>query len=260
MSALPMQETNNIIELKLVDGELKKKPKVRYNKDGSIDKRKPNSTAGKSTEVYPFTSEEEIKAMIDLFEKRIVEAPDENKKQIACRNKMMFLIGINISLRASDLVGLKWNFFFNADMTFKKTYKIQPKKTKKYGKFVPLYFNDTVKKAITDYVEIYPIEDMNDYLFKSRKGNGHITEIALGKIIKDTAKEVGIDRNICSHSLRKTFGYHVWHKAEDKEKAIVMLNIIFNHSSIATTKKYIGIMDEEIESVFNDLNLGLDLI
>ena len=36
------QETNNIIELSLINGKLGVKPKVRYNKDGSIDKRHPN--------------------------------------------------------------------------------------------------------------------------------------------------------------------------------------------------------------------------
>jgi len=35
---------------------------------------------------------------------------------------------------------------------------------------------------------------------------------------------------------------------------------IFNHSSVAITKRYIGIMDEEIEDVFNSLNLGLDFL
>ena len=82
----------------------------------------------------------------------------------------IFLIGINLSLRISDLITLKWNFFFKDDMTFRDSYKIQPKKTKKTGKFVTLYFNDVVKKSLIEYIEQYPIEDMNDFVFKSRKG------------------------------------------------------------------------------------------
>ena len=258
--AIPKPQTDNIIELTIVDGKLMKKPEVRYNKDGSIDKRHPNKVAGTSSEVYPFTSEEEIKAMINLFDKRIEEADTDNRRQIACRNKMLFLIGINLSLRISDLITLRWNFFLKDDMTFKDSYKIQPKKTRKKGKFVTLYFNDVVKKAIMEYIEQYPIEDMNDYIFKSRKGNGAISEKGVWKIIVDASAECGIEKNVGTHSLRKTFGYHVWHNAEDKEKALVMLMVVFNHSSMATTKKYIGIMDEEIESVFNDLNLGIDFI
>lgn len=261
MSALPIKkETDNVINLSVVNGKISKKEKIRYNKDGSVDKRHSNAVAGVSTEVYPFSTEEDIKAMIDLFNKRIDESDNDNQRQIACRNKMLFLIGINLSLRISDLVSLKWNFFLKEDMTFREFYKIQPKKTKKTGKFVTLYFNQVVKKAITDYIEQYPIEDINDYIFKSREGNGAITERSVWRIIVNSAKEAGIEYNVGTHSLRKTFGYHIWHNADDKEKALVMLMVIFNHSSIATTKKYIGIMNEEIESVFNDLNLGIDLI
>lgn len=268
MSSVPaFKPSTNFTTAKVIDfstavkkSEKKKEPGVKCNKDGNVSKRQPNKIAGVSSEVYPFTSEEEIKAMIDVFDKRINEAPDENKRMIASRNKMLFLIGINISLRASDLCDVKWNFFLNEDETFKDSYSLQPKKTKKTGKFVKLYFNDTVKKAITDYINEYPVEDLNDYVFKSREGDSHITSIHLGKVIKDAAKEAGIERNICSHSLRKTFGYHVWHNAEDKEKALIMLMTIFNHSSVIMTKKYIGLMDEEIEDVFNSLNLGLDFL
>ena len=261
MAALPALKsiqtaTDNVIQLHIVDT----KQNVKYNKDGSVNKSRSNKVAGVSSEVYPFTSEAEIKAMIDVFNKHIDEATNDNQKQIAARNKMLFLIGINIGIRASDLCGLKYNFFMNNDGTFKDSYSLQPKKTKKTGKYVKLYFNQTVKKAIADYIEEYPIEDMNEYLFKSRKGNGSITEKSLWKIIVDTTAEAGIDRNVGSHTLRKTFGRFVFHNAEDKNKALVILQTIFHHSSPAVTSKYIGLTDDEVSDVFNSLDLGLDYI
>lgn len=259
MTALSKTSTNNVIEFSIIEGGLSKQ-KVKLNKDGSVNKVRPNKVAGVSSEVYPFVSEEEIKAMIDVFDKHIAEAPDKNKKQIAARNKMLFLIGINIGVRASDLCGLKYSFFMNNDGTFKEHYSLKPKKTRKTNKFVKLYFNQTVVKAITNYIEEYPIQNTDEYLFKSRKGSSHITEIALGKIIKDTAKEVGIERNICSHSLRKTFGRFIYHNAKDKNNALVILQTIFNHSSPAITSKYIGLTDDEVSEVFNELNIGLDYI
>ena len=256
----PKQDTDNIIEFTLINGKLSQKKKVRYNKDGSIDKRKPNGYAGVSKEVYAFNTLEEIESMINMFDKYIVEAPDDDKRQIAARNKMLFLIGINLGIRASDLCSLRYNFFLKENGNFKDFYSLQPKKTRKTGKFVKLYFNSTVKKAITDYINEYPIDDINGYLFKSRKGNGHITEISLGRIIKDTAKEVGIEKNICSHSLRKTFGYWAWHNAEDKDGALVKLQLIFNHSDTRTTMRYIGLLNDEISDVFNSLDLGLEFL
>lgn len=264
MSALSKKSIDNVIDFngfsgKIIRGGLAKQ-EVKLNKDGSVNKVRPNKVAGVSSEVYPFTSEEEIKAMIDVFDKRIYEAPDENKKQIAYRNKMLFLIGINLGIRASDLCELKYNFFMNNDGTFKDFYSLQPKKTKKTGKYVKLYFNQIVKKAITDYLNNYPMDNMNEYLFKSREGDSHITSIHLGKVIKDAAKDAGIEKNICSHSLRKTFGFWVYHNAEDKNNALIILQSIFNHSSPAVTSKYIGLTDNEISTTFNDLNLGRDFI
>lgn len=253
-------QTDNVIQLSVMNGKLGKKQEVRYNKDGSIDKRHPNKVAGTSSEVYPFTSEEEIKAMIDVFDSRIENAPDENKRWIACRNKALFIIGINIGVRASDLCRLKYSFFMNNDGTFKEHYSLKPKKTRKTGKFVKLYFNNAVKKAITSYLEEYPVENLDEYLFKSREGDGYITERTLGRIIKNTAEEARIERNICSHSLRKTFGRFVFHNAVDKNKSLILLQTIFNHSSPAITSKYIGLTDDEVSDVFNSLDLGLDYI
>ena len=262
MSAVPAIKplTNNIIDFKIIKGGASKEQEIRLNKDGSIDKRHSNKIAGVSSEVYPFVSEEEIKAMIDVFDNHIAEAPDADKRWIACRNKMLFLVGINLGVRASDLCELKYNFFMNDDGTFKDFYSLQPKKTKKSGKYVKLFFNTTVKKAITDYITEYPMNDINEYLFKSREGDSHILARSLWKIITDAANEAGIERNIGTHSLRKTFGYHVWHNADDKEKALIILQTIFNHSSPMMTKKYIGLMDEEMSDVFNSLDLGLDYI
>ena len=256
----PVEEIDNVISLTLIDGKLSKKPKVRYNKDGSIDKRHTNRIKGVSNEVYPFTAKEEIKAMIDIFDNRIKNADGKVKEQIAYRNKMMFLIGINLGIRASDLCGLKYSFFLKEDGSFKDGYKLQPKKTRKTGKFVPLVFNQIIKKAITDYIEKYPIKDMNDYIFKSRQGNKPITEAMLWKIINDAAIEAKLKLNYGSHSLRKTFGYWAWHNAVDKDKALVTLQMIFNHSDTRTTMKYIGLMNDEISDVFNGLDLGLEFL
>lgn len=255
-----MPNDDNVISVTLIDGKLSKKSKVRYNKDGTIDKRHSNKLSGVSSEVYPFISEEEIESVVNLLNKRIEEAVNENQKQIACRNKMMFLVGVNLGIRASDLVDLRYSYFIKEDGTFKNKYKFQPKKTKKTKKFVELHFNQTVKKAIAEYVEKYPVENLDEYLFKSRKGNTHITEWTLWDFVSKIAIEVGIERNMGSHSLRKTWGYTIWHNAKDKNKALVMLQQCFGHTNSLTTMKYIGILDEEKKDMYESVEIGLDYI
>lgn len=253
------QRTDNVITLSIVDGKLAKRPEVKYNKDGSIDKRHSNRVSGVSSTVYPFNLEE-IKMVISVLDKRIEEATNDNQKQIASRNKMLFLIGINVGLRASDLIQLRWSYFYKNDMTFKNFYVLQPKKTKKTGKFVKIFFNQTVKKAIENYVNDYPIEDLNSYLFKSRKGDKPISEGGLWKIIVDVAADADIDKNVGSHSLRKTWARNIYDNAEDKSGALVMLQECLRHSDSLTTLRYISIMDEEKKDMYESIELGLDYI
>jgi integrase len=255
----PQVNTDNVITLSLVDGKLCKKPEVRYNKDGSVDKRHSNRVSGVSSIVYPFNVEE-VKAMIDVLNKRIKEATNDNQRQIAQRNKMMFLIGVNVGLRASDLMQLRWSYFYKDDMTFKEFYVLQPKKTIKTGKFVKIFFNQTVKKAVENYVKDYPIEDLDNYLFKSRKGNNPITERGLWKIVVDAADDAGIEKNVGSHSLRKTWARTIYDRAEDKGDALVMLQECLRHSDSLTTLRYISIMDEEKKDMYKSIELGLDYI
>jgi integrase len=259
--ALPIrkQETDNVITLSLVNGKIVKKPEVKYNKDGTIDKRHSNRVSGVSSTVYPFNLEE-IKSIIGILNKRIEEATNENQKQIANRNKLLFLIGVNVGLRASDLMQLRWSYFYKEDMTFKEFYVLQPKKQKKMGKFVKIFFNQTVKKAIENYVNDYPIKNLDDYLFKSRKGDNPITERGLWKIVVDVAADAGIEKNVGSHSLRKTWARNIYDKAEDKGNALVMLQECLRHSDSLTTLRYIAIMDEEKKDMYESIELGLDLI
>ena len=258
MNTAPKPLTNNIIDFKIIKGGLAKQ-QTRYNKDGTIDKRHSNRVAGVSSTVYPFNLDE-IKAIVDVLNNRIDEARNDNQRQIACRNKMMFLIGINVGLRASDLIQLRWSYFYKDNMTFKEFYMLQPKKTKKTRKFVKIFFNQAVKKSVQNYVNEYSIEDLNDYLFKSRKGDNPITERGLWKIIVDVAKDAGIEKNVGSHSLRKTWARNIYDNAENKGEALVMLQECLRHSDSLTTLRYISIMDDEKKEMYNSVDLGLDYI
>lgn len=254
------KKQNNIVPFSVIIGTKDVKPKSPKARDNSGG-LKP---AGVSSEVYAFRTDEEIKSMIDVFDKHINEATDEHHRQLASRNKLLFVIGINVGLRASDLITLKWSFFLDGvkdgEYKFKDFYTLQPKKTRKQKKFVKLFFNNTVKKVIVEYLNEFPMDNLDEYMFKSREGDGAIAATTLWRIIKNAAKEAGINQNIGSHSLRKSFGFRAWHDAEDKDKALVILSYVFNHSSVATTRKYIGIMDDEIKDVFDSLELGYDFI
>lgn len=245
--------------LTLIENGAVVKP-VKYNKNGTVKKTRCNKQTGKSSEVYAFRTEEELKAVYSVLDNRIESTTNNEDRQIAYRNKLLFVLGIHLGIRASDLRTLRWSFFFDNDGNFKECYTIQPKKQKKYNKFVTLFFNDTTKKAIMNYLSVYPYKNVNDLLFKSREGTDSIKEATIWNIIDKVAKEAGIKQNIGSHSLRKTFGYWIWHNAQDKNKALVILMRIFGHSDTATTAKYIGITTDEISETFDSLSLDFGCV
>lgn len=86
-------------------------------------------------------------------------------------SKNRFTVSINISSRGSDISQLRWCDIINLDGTLKDNTKIQPQKTKKTGKFVFIHYNDIVKNVVSQYIELYPIENLNDYIFTSKKNN-----------------------------------------------------------------------------------------
>lgn len=152
-----------------------------------------------------------------------------------CRNYFLFVLGINTGLRISDLLSLKVS-----DVRNRSHIIITEQKT---GKLKRFKINTELQKHISDFIG--SLKD-NDYLFKSRRGPKHIKRVQAWKILNAAAKEVGLNE-IGTHTLRKTFGYHFYKRYKD----VAVLQEIFNHSSPAVTRRYIGInqdiMDEKID-------------
>jgi site-specific recombinase XerD len=172
---------------------------------------------------------------------------DDNENGL--RNHLLFVLGINSGLRISDLLILQLKDILHADFNIKDFVFIKEKKTGKYKQF-PV--NKSSKNAIKKYIKNMQLINLQQYVFKSRKGeNKSISRVQAWAILKNAALKVGIDDPIGTHSLRKTFGYHAYKSGID----ITLLQNIFNHSSPSITLRYIGITQDDINDVYNNLNL-----
>ena len=222
----------------------------------------------RSTKVFALRTQEEIYAMLREFNLAISNAKTPKKLKIAHRNRLVFVLGINLGLRASDLLERTWSDFVHSidsdgNIVFNECFKLKPKKTKRFNKYVKVFINNIVKNTIREYVAQYPIYSLNERVFYSQKTvnstddgiNKSIDPRSLWRIMDKTAKKAGINQNIGTHTLRQTFGFWAWRNAEDKEKALITLQYIFGHASSATTMIYLGIMDIEAQQMFN-VNLG----
>lgn len=186
------------------------------------------TTKPNTVNVQPLRTAEEIKNMRQAL----------GQTNAANRNLLLFNIGINTGLRIGDIVKLRIE-----DVKGRSSIRIQEGKT---GKARTVYLH-AVMADIADY-----LEDNGDtgYLFPSRKGDNHISTTQAYRILAGAGEACGYDY-VGTHTLRKTFGRHYY----DRTKDVATLMEIFNHDSQATTKRYIGIREDEIENSLREFRI-----
>lgn len=162
------------------------------------------------------------------------------------RDYLLFTCGINVGLRISDLLHLQYNDIFTDNGSFRQHVIIREQKT---GKVKKIRLNDTVKKAIKDYVRAHNLSG-EDYLFGSKKG-GHITRVQAYKILREAAETVGIQQ-FGTHSMRKTWGYHSYLTSKHN---IGLIMDMFSHSSEQISLRYIGINQEQKDELYSMVQL-----
>ena len=169
----------------------------------------------------------------------------EELKKTGTRNYMMFLTGINSGIRISDLIKLNVDDVKNLDGTMKQHITIIEKKTKKIKKF-PLCNN-----LLVEMEKYTRTMRPGEFLFCSRNGtNKPITTLQAYRIIVEAGEHIGL-KNIGTHTMRKSFGYHHYRQYKD----VALLQTIFNHSSPSITLRYIGINQDEIDKSYQNFNL-----
>ena len=124
-----------------------------------------------------------------------------------------------------------------------------------------IYLNDAAKKAIKLYLENSNLK-YDNFLFTSQSNNSNygdkpLTLKGVNKILKKLAVDCKLPQmNMSTHTLRKTFGYHMYMDNISDPRCLRRLQKIFQHSSAAQTLDYIGITSDEIKKSYNSLNLG----
>lgn len=166
------------------------------------------------------------------------------------RNYALIVFGLNSALRISDLLELKWKDVYDFTLNcFKEYVYLRERKTNKIKQFI---LNDSAKECLTRYQKTLESISPEGYIFVSREGeNKHITRYMAIKIVKSSCEAVGIREEIGCHSLRKTFGYMSWKKGV----AIPILMEMYNHSNQSTTKRYLGITQNDIDEVYRLVQL-----
>lgn len=181
--------------------------------------------------VQPIRDKEQLNEILDALSK------DESR--IGKRRYLMFMCGIYLARRVSDLLPRRVDELRGRDHM-----RIKEKKTRKY---IDLPIPDRLKSFLRRELKGRPGDE---FLFVSphpdrKTGEPKpIDRRTAYADMKAIAKIAGFppDYNIATHTMRKTFGYHYYQQTHD----IATLMVLFNHHTEKDTKIYIGIELDEI--------------
>ena len=184
----------------------------------------------------PIRSKNQIRALAEYFLK---------KGQL--RNYLLIILGLNTALRISDLLRLKWGDVYDYKrMCFRVRIDIIEMKTRK-TKSIAL--NNNIINALS-VLSANP-EDMDCFLIENPRTKKAISRIQAYRLIRDASEALMFQSRVSCHSLRKTFGYHAWKSGVSP----VIIMEIYNHSSLAVTRRYLGVTQDDKDEVY----LGLDM-
>jgi len=158
------------------------------------------------------------------------------------RDYILFSLGINTGLRASDLLRIERKQILDIKTRKKKELVMYEKKT---GKRISINI-----KNIYPEVLAYAESINSEWLFPSRKGDKPISVTQAYRVLNKGAYWAELD-SIGTHTMRKTFGYHLYKRTRD----VALLQRILNHSSPTVTLRYIGINQEEVDNVLESFIL-----
>ncbi len=162
------------------------------------------------------------------------------------RMSLLVACGCFFGLRISDLLSLSW------EQILGESFALNEKKT---GKHREIKVNAGVQGHIKECYQALGIKDPHEKCFLNRyddvisvqRINVVLKEIKVKYMLKDI-------QHFSTHSFRKTFGRQVVEMAgENSEMAIIKLAEIFNHSSTAITRRYLGLRQQELSAVYEIL-------
>ena len=160
---------------------------------------------------------------------------------------LLIALGCFTGLRISDILSLRWKQILNTS-----EFTITEKKT---GKQRTIRLNPQLQQHIREcYGHIQPL-GINAPILVSQKGTVYSIQ-RINIILKELKKRYKLHiGNFSCHSLRKTFGRQVYNmNSENSEMALVKLMELFNHSSVAITKRYLGLRQEELLNTYDCLS------
>lgn len=193
--------------------------------------RNPNHPKkGSSTKVEPIRRIKDIQAI----KAQLRDYP---------RDLCLFTFGINTAYRAGEILSLTIGQV--AHLSAGDRLEIKQSKS---GKYRAITLNRMAVGAIANWLKTHPrCECADAFLFYSQRSKKALTVSTVNNMVKRWCRDIGLNGNYGSHTLRKTWGYQ--QRVKNKQQ-LPLLMVAFGHTTQAQTLNYLCIQDDEIRDLF----------
>ena len=181
----------------------------------------------------------------------------------AVRNRSLFVLGVSVGGRISELLALKVNDVWQNNKPVKDLlFDRNIVKGGEVSRAVPVNIDgrEAIEALIAWHIELYGDAHPTRPLFPSRKGQGSkpMTRIAAHNALKDAFEAAGLNGKLGTHSLRKSYAQRLYEQTND----IYAVQEMLGHKSVVTTQRYLGVNyasvrdASEAMSIHSELNVS----
>ena len=160
----------------------------------------------------------------------------------AVRNRSLFMLGVSVGGRISELLALKVNDVWQNDKPVKDLlFDLSIVKGGEVSRAVPVNTDgrQAIENLIAWHTQLFGDITLTRPLFPSRKGQGlkAMTRIAAHDALKIAFEAAGLNGKLGTHSLRKSYAQRLYEQTND----IYAVQEMLGHKSVVTTQRYLGV-------------------
>ncbi len=178
----------------------------------------------------------------------------------AVRNRSLFILGVSVGGRISELLALKVNDVWQNNKPVKDLlFDRNIVKGGEVSRAVPVNVDGRVaiEELIAWHTELYGAADPTRPLFPSRKGRGlkTMTRIAAHNALKGAFEAAGLNGKLGTHSLRKSYAQRLYEQTSD----IYAVQEMLGHKSVVTTQRYLGVNYASVRDASEAMSIHAEL-
>lgn len=192
-----------------------------------------------------------------IRDKRMVVSIGDFLKKWNKRYFLLYEVGIYTGLRISDILRLTYGDFIEEFGSGRRRWRehlhVREVKTGRM-RSIPIR-GTSLGNVLTG--ELKPITQwqLTEPLFLSQRKAPDGTRRAIARwqayyVLRLAAYECGMSGRVGTHTLRKTFGYHIYQRT----KNVAQLQVLFGHSNQSITLRYIGVSQDDHDAAYRILS------